>query len=136
MIARFDAAVLIACLAAGAVVAVPRHAQLAADVRMAEVTALARAVTTAAQLAHSRWLAANQPPTIDGPRGVVAITYGYPSAGTLPLMLAVAETATFAYDGGVWRASSLQVDRPCGVSYQPPVAAGQNPAISAHTSGC
>ncbi len=136
MISRLDIAILIACLGAGAVVAVPRHAQIATDVRLAEVTALVRAATTAAQLAHSRWLAADQPPTIDGPRGVVAMTYGYPSVGTLPLMLAVVETATFAYDGGVWRASSVQVDRACGVSYQPPVAAGQNPAISAHTSGC
>ena len=39
----------------------------------------------------------SQPPTIDGPRGVVAMTYGYPSAATLPLMLAEAETATFVY---------------------------------------
>lgn len=136
MISRLDIAILIACLGAVAVVAVPRHVQIATDVRLAEVTALARAATTAAQLGHSRWLAANQPPTIDGSRGMVAMTYGYPSVATLPLMLAVAETANFSYEGGVWRASSLDADRACGVSYQPPVAAGQNPAISTHLSGC
>ncbi len=136
MITRLDIAILIACLGAVAVVAVPRHAQVATDVRLAEVRALARAATTAAQLGHTRWLAANQPPTIDGPRGMVAMTHGYPSVATLPLMLAVAETANFHYEGGVWRASSLEVDRACGVSYQPPVVAGQNPAISAHVSGC
>ena len=136
MITRLDIAILIACLGAGAVVAIPRHVRLGTDVRLAEVTALARAATTAAQLGHSRWLAANQPPTIDGPRGMVAMTYGYPSVATLPLMLAVAETTNFHYEGGVWRARGLEVDRACGVSYQPPVAAGQNPAISAHTSGC
>ena len=38
--------------------------------------------------------------------------------------------------GGVWRHASLSADRPCGVAYQPPAAPGQNPAISAQTSGC
>jgi len=136
MISRLDVAVLIACLCAGAVVAVPRHVQIASETRLAEVTALARGAKTAAQLAHSRWLAASQPPTIEGTRGVVAMTYGYPSVATLPLMLAEAETATFSYDGGVWRHGNLSADRACGVSYQPPAAPGQNPAISPQTSGC
>jgi hypothetical protein len=136
MISRLDVAVLIAALCGGAVVAVPRHVQTATDARLAEVTALTRGAATAAQLGHSRWLAANQPPTIDGARGVVAMTYGYPSVATLPLMLAEAETATFIYDDGLWRHASLSADRPCGVAYQPPAAPGQNPAISPQTSGC
>jgi hypothetical protein len=136
MITRLDVAVLIAALCAGAVVAVPRHAQTATDARLAEVTALTRGATTAAQLGHSRWLAANQPPTIDGARGLVAMTYGYPSVATLPLMLAEAETAAFIYHDGLWRHASLGADRPCGVSYQPPAAPGQKPAISPQTSGC
>ena len=136
MITRLDVAVLIAALCAGAVVAVPRHVEMATDVRLAEVIALTRAATTAAQLGHSRWLAANQPPTIDGARGVVAMTYGYPSVATLPLMLAEVETASFIYDDGLWRHAGLGADRPCGVSYQPPAAPGQNPAISPQTSGC
>jgi type II secretory pathway pseudopilin PulG len=136
MTRRLDVAVLIAALGAGAVVAVPRHVQTATDARRAEVTALARGASTAVQLAHSRWLAANQPPTIEGVRGVVAMTYGYPSVATLPLMLGEAETATFTYDEGLWRHASLSADRPCWVSYQPPAAPGQNPAISPQTSGC
>lgn len=136
MISRLDVAILIAFLGAGAVVAVPRHARLATDMRRSEVTALTRATTTAAQLAHSRWLAANRPPTIEGARGVVAMTHGYPSAATLPMMLARSETGSFLYDGGVWRHGSRSADQPCGVTYQPPAAAGQNPAISAHTTGC
>ena len=136
MISRLDVAVLIGCLCAGAVVAVPRHVQLATDLRLEQVTALTRGARTAAQLAHSRWLAERQPPTIEGARGVVAMSNGYPSAATLPLMLGAAETVTFIYDGGVWRNAGLSADKPCGVSYQPPAAPGQNPAISPLTSGC
>jgi hypothetical protein len=136
MISRLDVVVVIACLCAGAVVAVPRHVGIATDTRLAEVTALTRGAKTAVQLAHSRWLAASRPPVIEGARGVVAMTYGYPSVATLPLLLAEAETTTFIYDGGVWRHADLSADRSCGLSYQPPAAAGQNPAISPQTSGC
>lgn len=136
MISRVDVLILIACLGAGTFVAVPRHVRLATEVRQDEVTALTRSATTAAQLAHARGLAESQPPTIDGPRGVVAMTYGYPSTATLPLMLAEAEMATFAYSGGVWHHRSLRAGRPCGAAYSPPAAPGQNPAINPRTSGC
>ncbi|MDH4022017.1 MAG: hypothetical protein OEW88_10220 [Gammaproteobacteria bacterium] len=136
MISRLDAAILIGCLGMAVVVAVPRHAQMSTQSRVAEVAALARGASTAAQLAHSRWLAADRPPTIAGVRGVVAITHGYPSAATLSLMLANAETAAFQYDGGVWRHASVPAGTPCGVAYQPPAAAGQSPVISDQTSGC
>jgi len=136
MISRLDVAIVIAVLCAGAVVAVPRHAGIATEARLAQVTALARSATTAAELGHSRWLAENRPPTIDGTRGVVAMTYGYPSAATLPLMLGDAETATFTYADGLWRHASLGASKSCGVAYQPPATAGQNPSISPQTSGC
>ena len=136
MISRLDIAVLIVALGAGAVLAVPRHAGIATEARRAQVTALARSATTAAELGHSRWLAGNRPPTIDGARGVVAMTYGYPSAATLPLMLGDAETAAFSYGDGLWRHASVGSSKPCGVSYQPPAAAGQNPSVSPQTSGC
>lgn len=131
-----DVAILIGCLGMGVVVAVPRHAQISTQARVAEVTALARGASTAAELAHARWLAADQPPTIAGARGAVAITHGYPSAATLSLMLTDAETASFLHESGVWRHAGLRADRPCGISYQPPAAAGQLPIISAVTSGC
>ena len=51
-------------------------------------------------------------------------------------MLAEAETTTFIYDSGVWRHANLSADRSCSLSYQPPAAPGQNPAISPQTSGC
>ncbi|MDH5254725.1 MAG: hypothetical protein OEW72_02315 [Gammaproteobacteria bacterium] len=136
MIRRFDALVLIACLGAATFMAIPRHVRLASDSRLDEVTALTRSTVLAAQLAHARWLAANQPPTIDGPRGVVAMTYGYPSTATLPLMLAEAETSSFVYSDGMWRHRRPRGDRHCGVVYSPPAAPGQNPAITPQTSGC
>ncbi|MEZ5564330.1 MAG: hypothetical protein R3F24_01905 [Gammaproteobacteria bacterium] len=136
MISRIDIAILIACLGAGAVVAVPRHQMFARETRAAEVSALSFGAATAAQLAHTRWLAAGQPATIDGTRGVVAMVNGFPSPATLPLMLTESETLAFAYDSGVWRQRAVGVDQPCGVAYQPPPAPDQNPDIQARTSGC
>ena len=136
MWSRLDIVVVIGCLGAGAVVAVPRHVQLASEARTAEVTALTRGTTTAAQLAHSRWLAASEPATIDGVRGVVAMTHGYPSTATLPLMLGESETLAFRYEGGEWQHTDVRAAYLCGVTYQPPAAPGQNPSISAHTQDC
>lgn len=136
MISRLDVAILIACLGAVVVVAVPRHVQILRQARVSEVAALARGASTSAELAHSRWLATNRPQTVAGERGVVAITHGYPSAATLSLMLADAETAAFLYEGGVWRHASVPAGRSCGVAYQPPAAPGQAPIISDRTSGC
>ena len=134
MISRLDVAIVIGCLGIGAAVAVPSHFSTAADARQAEVEALARNATAAARLAHSRWLAGNQPPVIDGPRGVVAMTHGYPSAATMPLMLGDAEVASFVHESGIWRHKGSRSG--CGVSYNPPAAAGQKPAINSHTAGC
>lgn len=125
-----------ACLAAGAVFAVPRHVSIARHSRAAEVSALALGATTAAQLAHARWLAAGQPPTIQGARGLVAMSNGFPSAATLPLMLADSETMAFAYDTGTWRHRAVGADQSCGVAYQPPAAPGRNPVVEAEISGC
>jgi MSHA pilin protein MshA len=144
MVRRLDVALLIACLGAGAVVAVPRHSRYATEARVAEVNALSRASASAVQLAHTRWLAAGQPATIDGARGLVAMTQGYPSTATLPLMLAAAETAAFSYEDGVWRHRGPRtatlprsgIAQRCGVHYQPPAVAGQDPALAADTSGC
>ena len=136
MVSRLDVAVLIAMLCAGAVLAVPRHAQISTELRLSQVNALARGANTAAQLAHSRWLAAGQPATIEGARGIVAMTNGYPSAATLPLMLAEAEMLNFRYGGGVWQPAGVSADQRCGVAYQPPAAPGKDPDIIALTSDC
>lgn len=136
MFRRVDVAILIAALAAGTVLAVPRHASFARHSRAAEVSALSLGAASAAQLAHSRWLAAGEPPMIQGLRGAVAMSNGFPSIVTLPLMLADSETMAFAYDKGVWRHRDVGVHDSCGVTYQPPVVPGQTPVIEAETSGC
>lgn len=136
MIGRLDVAILIACLGTAGVVAVPRHARIAQEARLAEVTALASAASTSAELAHSRWLAAARPQTITGRRGLVAITHGYPSAASLSLMLAEAETAAFVNDGGVWRHAGLPAGSACGVAYQPPTVEAQPPTIISYTADC
>jgi len=133
---RLDIAILIGCLGVGAVVAVPRHARISTEVRVADVKALARGAAMSAELAHVRWLAADQPQTIAGVRGAVAMTHGYPSAATLSLMLGDAETAAFRYEDGVWRHASAPAGAACGVSYQPPAAPGQSAVITDQTTGC
>ena len=136
MIGRLDVAILIGCLGAGLVVAVPRHAQIGTQARVAEVAALASAASTSAELAHSRWLAAARPQTITGRRGLIAMTHGYPSAATLSLMLAEAETAAFVSDGGTWRHAGLPAGSACGVAYLPPAADAQPPKIISYTDDC
>ncbi|MCE7901637.1 MAG: hypothetical protein DYH20_03015 [Gammaproteobacteria bacterium PRO9] len=136
MIRRLDAAIAIACLAAGAVVAVPRHASFARHNRAAEVSALSLGAATAARLAHIRWLEAGEPPTIEGARGIVAMRNGYPSVATLPLMLADSETVAFAYDNGRWRHRDVADGNDCGVVYRTPVASGGSPVVEAETAGC
>jgi len=136
MRARLDIAILIGCLGIAAVVAVPRHAQISTEIRVADVKALARGAAMSAELAHARWVAADQPQTISGVRGVVAMTHGYPSAATLSLMLADAETAAFRYEDGTWRHASVPAGTDCGVTYQPPIAPGQSAVITDQTSGC
>ncbi len=136
MISRVDVLIAIACLGAGAVVAVPRHARLASEVRLDEVEALALGAGTAADLAHARWLAASQPPVIDGTRGTVAMNHGYPSPATLPLLLAAAETSAFVYADGAWQHRGVAPGRACGVAYRPPAAPGQSPVITTRIRGC
>jgi type II secretory pathway pseudopilin PulG len=136
MVGRLDIAVVVGCLGIVAVVAVPRHARISTEARVAEVKALARGASTSAELAHARWLAAAQPQTIAGVRGVVAMTHGYPSAATVSLMLSEAETGAFRYEDGAWHHASVPAGTPCGVTYQPPAAAGQPPVITDQTAGC
>jgi hypothetical protein len=136
MLRHPDVAVLIACLLAGAVVAIPRHARLGADARVAEVSALAQGVGVAARLAHVRWRVTGQPPVLEGERGQVAMTNGYPSAATLALLLGAAETTGFVHEAGAWRHAGQRRAGNCGVLYQPPAVMGQEPVVRADTSGC
>lgn len=129
-----DVALLIACLGIGTGLAIPRQARIASDVRRAEVESLARSASTAADLAHARWLAADHPATVPGVRGAVALVQGYPSPASLPLLFAEAELGAFTYSGGTWQHREAGAD--CAVRYAPPSDPDGVPAIQADTSGC
>jgi hypothetical protein len=133
---RFDIIIVIAGLAVAAGFAVPRHAGLAREARRAEVESLARSARNIARLAHINWLAAGSPATLEGTRGVVAISNGYPSRATLPLLLSAAEVLPFAYGGGAWQHREVPAGRYCGVLYAPPSAPGATPSITARLDGC
>lgn len=132
--ARVDIGLLIAGLALAVVVAVPRHTGLASEARRTEVSALARNAASAVQLAHRQWEAAGRPATLPGGRGTVAMVHGYPSAATLPLLLAEPELAPFAYERGTFQHG--QASGPCGLNYLPPAAVGAAPVFNLLTAGC
>jgi type II secretory pathway pseudopilin PulG len=131
---RVDALVVVAVAALAAAVAVPRQQDLARDTRRAQVVALARSAGSAATLAHSQWQAGGKPATLRGTRGLVAMINGYPSAATLPLLLAEPEAAGFAHDAGEFRHSGAAGS--CGVRYLPPASAGTAPRIVSNLEGC
>jgi hypothetical protein len=133
---RMDIAIVIALLGGLVSVAVPRHLAVGRETAIAEVTSLARSAGTALRLAHVTWQAAGTPAAIDGARGIVAITHGYPSVATVPLMLSDAETQRFSYADGVWQHRSSQPGQRCGVAYVPPAAPDLEPALRALTEDC
>jgi type II secretory pathway pseudopilin PulG len=132
---RVDALVVIAIAAVAAGMAVPRQQDLAREARRAQVIALARSAGSAAALAHSQWEARGRPATVSGSRGLVAMVNGYPSAATLPLLLAEAEAVAFAHDAGRFR--HVEASSPaCGVSYAPPATGESAPRIVSQIDGC
>jgi len=134
---RLDILILIAGLGLAAGLAVPRQGDLARESRRTEVLALARGAASATELAHTRWLAAGEPATLQGHRGTVAMSEaGYPSAGTLPLLFDAAELIPFAYAGGAWQHREVSAGRYCGVIYTPPAAPGSQVRIVTHLDGC
>jgi hypothetical protein len=132
---RVDAVILVAIVGMAAGFAVPRQADLARAARREQVEALARSAGSAAALAHAQWEARGRPPTLPGARGLVAMVNGYPSAATLPLLLATAETAPFAHESGAFRHAAAD-GRGCGVDYAPPGDSGAAPRITTLTDGC
>lgn len=131
--ARVDVALLIACLALAAGVAVPRQDRLAGDDRREAVLALARNAGNALAVTRARWEQSGRPATVAGSRGTVALVHGYPSTGTLPLLLSAAETAGFHYRDGRWQHAEAP---DCAVAYRAPAAAGDQPGLHVLTAGC
>lgn len=133
---RLDIAILISALAIAAGVAVPRQGEMARDARRNQVVALARGAASVTELAHTRWLVAGEPSTLQGPRGLVAMSEGYPSSGTLPLLFDEAELLPFAYAGGAWQHREVSTGRYCGVIYMPPDKPGDQVRIVTRLDGC
>ena len=135
-VSRIDIAVLVACFAVLAAVAVPRQLQLSGEVRRADAQSLAGSVASAVQLANSFWLASDQPARLELARGDVAIINGYPSMTTVANTLEESETAAFEFSRGRWQHRDSRSSAPCGVSYSPPAAIGELPRIVIEQSGC
>lgn len=133
---RMDLILLIAGLGIAAGLAVPRQDELTREARRTEVLALARGVASVSELAHTRWLAAGEPATLPGARGVVAMHQGYPSRATLPLLFAEAELLPFGYAGGAWQHREVPAGRYCGVFYGPPEQPGAPARITTRLDGC
>lgn len=133
---RFDILILISALAIVAGVAVPQQGEMAREERRSQVLALARGAASASELAHTRWLAAGEPSTLQGQRGLVAMSDGYPSRATLPLLFDEAELVPFAYAGGAWQHREVATGRYCGVIYTPPAAEGGRASIVTRIDGC
>lgn len=135
-ITGLDIGVLLACVALAAVVALPRHVQLTADARRADVEGLAHRAELAAERAHELWERAGRPPTVEGRRGRVAMIHGYPSTGTLALMLSEPEQSAFLHGRGLWQHAEVDAASPCGISYLPPGRPGSRPVIAMRLDGC
>lgn len=133
---RLDIAILISALGIAAGLAVPRQGEMARDARRNQVVALARGAESVAELAHTRWLAAGEPSTLQGQRGLVAMTDGYPSRATLPLLFDESELLPFAYAGGAWQHREVSTGRYCGVLYTPPEKPGDEVRIVSRLDGC
>lgn len=126
---------LIACLALGAGVAVPRQDRLVDENERAATVALARNAKNALELTRLRWEQSGRPLTLPGSRGAVALVNGYPSVATLPLLLSAAETDGFTYADGRW-VSREKPDPACSVNYNVPPDGKTLPALKVVTTGC
>ncbi len=132
-LSRVDIAVLVACFSVLAMVAVPRHLKLSADIRRSDVQALAASVVYASEIANALWQAQLRPQTLSLPAGDVVIINGYPSAATVAGALKPMAARGFEFRAGRW---SHPEAPGCGVEYQPPASPGGLPSIIPFDKGC
>ncbi len=124
--------VVITILGMLAAFAVPRFVALDTGTRIAEQSALAASVRSAAALSHALWLAQGQPAnvTIDG--RTITMVNGYPNLATIPLTLADISGYTYTADTGVFARSSGPT---CAVTYAQAAANGA-PSVSPALGTC
>jgi hypothetical protein len=134
-ISRVDIAVLVALFSVLAMVAVPRHLDLSAAARRAEVDALAASVDSATEFAHAAWRAVEQPPTLSLSGGDVVMINGFPSTATIAHALEPGLTRAFEFHAGRWTHRE-RAGGDCAVIYRAPAAPGDPPVVLQLAQGC
>ena len=130
-----DIAVLVACFSVLAMVAVPRHLDLSAGARRAEVDALTASVNSATEFAHAMWRAGDQPRTLRLSGGDVVIINGFPSAATIAHALEPGVTRAFEFQAGRWTHRE-RAGGDCAVIYRAPGVPGDPPVVMPLAQGC
>jgi len=131
--------VVIIILGILAAFAVPRFMGLDQEARIASVNSLVGTLRSAAAMAHGVWLAQGSPAgsiVIDGQ--TISFAQGYPTAGTIGLLLASgtvtttgqAGTFTYAAAGGTFQLNGAPTPAQCMVTYANATAATIEPTIT------
>jgi len=136
--------VVITILGILAAFAVPRFASLEGQARLAATEAMAGSIRSGASLAHALWLAEGNPGSnsVDMEGQPIALAFGYPTIASIDdtivdttgfILTTTATSAVFT------KGSAQNPPQPisnCFVTYTPPAALNQAPAIASTTSGC
>ena len=129
--------VVISILGILAAFAIPRFISLETEARVSTTQSLAGSVRSAGALAHGLWLAQSSPATVDMEGSTITIANGYPNAATIGDTLADDTGFSFAAGAnGVWTKDGAPTPATCAVTYAPPAAVGDAPAITIATGGC
>ena len=134
--AQTDLIILVACVALVAVVALPRHVLIDRSTKQQAVSMLAASVRSSTDLAHALWEQQGQPSAVELHQGPVAMVNGYPSLGSLPLVISNPEARHFGYAAGRWQHLDVNPSAPCGVEYQSPLKPEEPASITMHLDGC
>lgn len=136
--------VVIVILGVLAAVALPKYASMGGDARAASLKAAKGAIVAAAAMAHAQALLDSSATTVTIEGVQVALTNGYPAAGTDLEARSFAQLAGLSPDDydfetfkdelivrpkGVSAANEMR----CFVSYQPPASANRGPSITEGT---
>jgi MSHA pilin protein MshA len=128
--------VVITILGILAAFAVPRFIAMQTKAREAAIESLQGAVRSAASLTHSMWMVSGQPGTVPMEGATITMTNGYPDLTTI--ISTLVDSTGFAYDNttGVFTKTGATTPATCSVTYVPPAAAGNPPAITMDVSNC
>ena len=129
--------VVISILGILAAFAIPRFVSLETEARVSTTQSLAGSVRSAAALSHGLWLAQSSPATVTMEGQTITMVNGYPNAATVDDTLADFTGYGFAAGAnGVWTKVGAPTPASCSVTYAPPAAPGDAPAVTVATGGC